>query len=99
MQRTRIVGREKNHAIAIPCSAASVRRIAKRLWRATGSIDFLELASREESDEPAVGGPERISNSISTSQRLSRNRIEWTHPEQLLSIRAAGYKGEPQSVR
>src|SRR3954465_8681400 len=63
-------GGEYDHVVAVPASAPSERRVTDRLNRSAAGSDLLEFAIGEESDEPAVGRPERIDPLLGTRQRL-----------------------------
>src|SRR5262245_25160891 len=54
------VGRwcEQNDVVAVPTPAASERRVTQHNRWSTGDLNFFQFASREESNETAVGRPE-----------------------------------------
>src|SRR5262249_34886533 len=60
---------EEDDAVAIPRSAATLRRIAKRLNRSTGGSDFVQLAIGEVRDVLAVGREKRIRRSLCAWER------------------------------
>src|SRR5580698_7751300 len=57
-------GREHDHIILIPASAAAVGSIANDDRRASGQIHLLQLARNKKSDEAAIGRPERIERAV-----------------------------------
>src|SRR5688572_31702507 len=76
---------EHNDIIPIPRAAQNKRRsLADGLRKTASHVDFLELASRPERDEPTVRGPERLCESVvSAGQSTWLERIHRTNPQEL----------------
>src|SRR5207248_1533194 len=89
---------EDNHSVAAPRSPAIISGVTDPLWRPAGSLDLLEYSVREESDEAAVGRPERIRCVIGSVQWLSGERIERAHPELALAGGIGCGEGEQAAV-
>ena len=70
----RIVARavEEDHALRAPGPVGARRRVADLLRRPARDVDLLELAVREEAEEPAVGRPEGARRSLRAGERLRR---------------------------
>ena len=67
--------------VDLPDSAAArIGGIAERFGSSAMHRDLLELAVREESQHPAVGGPERPECAFGSGHGLGRRRIEWPDP-------------------
>src|SRR6185369_5210843 len=78
---------EEDHAVAVPGSPASGRRLTKRLGGAAGDGDLLQLPSGEKAEKAAVGRPERPVRSLGPDERSGFERIERTKPELTRSLR------------
>ena len=84
------VRREDDHAITIPCAAATGLGDGQGLRRTARDADLFELAVGEEGDEATVGRPEGIRRPFGLRQRLGGERIELAHPEARLARRVRG---------
>ncbi len=98
VQRARAVGREDDHAVAVPGSAAAARRIAQGQRRAARGADLPQLAGREEADRRAVGRPERKARALRSGQRVGGQRVERAYVEQRLAVLGAHHEGQLPAV-
>src|SRR3954464_3412948 len=90
---TRGVGREHDHAVAIPRAAVPDGRIGYGLRRRAEEIDLLQLTVREEPDEATVRRPEREPAAgchvgpLAARDRLSRHMLERPEPKRSPFVR------------
>src|ERR1700730_10752529 len=82
-----------DYAMSVPCSTARIRRIAQRNGRAARDLDLLEFPASKESNESAVGRPERLKCAFGSRQWLRGKRIQRTDPELQFAIRLWDYNG------
>src|SRR5262249_26688576 len=93
------VGSKYDHSCLVPGATTAGWSVAQGYRRTSGRIDLLELSAREESDEPAIGRPERMDSALGSRQRLCRERIERPHPKLILTLRALRAERDAASVR
>src|SRR5215813_13830263 len=80
-ERRAAVRRKDDDALTIPGTSKAVRGIADHLgWTARG-LNLFQAMFGEESDECAVGRPERQPRIFGSGQRARRRLVERTNPE------------------
>src|SRR5262245_14410136 len=67
---------EDDQVIAVPGAAEASGRVAHVGWRSAADLNLLELAAREESDEAAVGRPERERAALAAGNRSPGSAVE-----------------------
>ena len=75
------IRRVDDRAVRPPRAAAGRRRVGQDLRRSSGRLDRPKLAAGEESDRPAVGGPERKRRSLGPRDRRDVARAQRAHPQ------------------
>src|SRR5664280_3355346 len=72
---------EEDHAFGAPRAVGAPRGVADLLRRPARDLDLLQLAFREEGEEPAVGRPEGPRRALGAGQRLRGQRVERSYPD------------------
>ena len=72
---------EQDRSVTIPGPALSRRRVADPVCGTAARVDRLQSAIGEESERTTVGRPERECGVVGAGQWVSREPVQWTHPE------------------
>src|SRR6185503_13996315 len=91
-------GGEDDCAVLIPCSAAAIGGVGKRLNGTACRGYFAEFVLGEEADPGAVGRPEGVSGAIGSGERVRFGGPERAHPD-LGGIAVGGDPCEGAAVR
>ncbi len=89
---------EEDHSRRAPGSVRTRRVVADLLRRAPGDLDLLQLPFGEESEETAVGRPERAGGSLGPRQGLSDQSAQRPHPDAGSSRGIAGVERQDLPV-
>src|SRR5271170_2265409 len=102
-------GNTEQHGVYIGsiynCSARAPGATAALSWNVftndergtAGQFNLLEPALGEETDEAAIGGPERLNRPVRARERPGSQRIQIAHPQRSLTIHG-GRKCDVQTV-
>jgi hypothetical protein len=98
MERTASIRGKDDHPVSVPGAATTVGRVAQRERWPACRFDLFELPIREESNGAAVRRPEWKRGALSARERLRRERIEGTHPEESFALRRCRNESQTTAI-
>src|SRR5262245_34578946 len=90
--------REQDDVVPIPRAATTGQGVTQHHRRSSGDADLLQLSAGEETDEAAIGRPERERRVFSARERAGVQAGDRSQP-QLIAVRTACDERESAAVR